>query len=67
MERLGVREQFEQQGVAGFVISGVGLLFFAQRQAAAFLAPADFVARFFEFVQRDAFQSATRGEQARLR
>ena len=60
-------KQFEQQGVTGFVVGGVRFFLFAQGQAAAFLAPADFVARFFEFGQRDSFQSATRGEQAPLR
>ena len=56
VERLGVLEQFEQQGVTGFVIGGVRLFLLAQGQAAAFLAPAHFVARFFEFGQGDAFQ-----------
>ena len=49
-------EQFEQQCVTRFVISGVGLFLLAQGQAAAFLAPAHFVARFFELRQSDAFQ-----------
>ena len=56
-------KQFEQQRVTGFVIGGVRLFLFAQRHAAAFLAPADFVARFFELVERDSLQAAARGEQ----
>ena len=47
--------KFEQQSVTGFVISGVLLFFFAERETAAFLAPANFVARFFQFGERDSF------------
>jgi hypothetical protein len=61
-----VLEQFEQQRVAGFVISGVGFFLLAQSKAAAFLAPAHFVARFFELSQGDAFQVAARRQQSSL-
>ena len=46
-------EKFEQQRVTGFVIRGVLLFLFAQRKTPAFLAPAHFVARFFELGERD--------------
>ena len=63
VQRLGVFEELEQQGVPGFVIGGVGLFLFAQRKAAAFLAPAHFVARFFELGKRDSLEAAARREQ----
>ncbi len=53
VQRLGVREQHEQQCVPRFVVGGVFLFFFAQRKAAAFLAPANLVARFFQFGEGD--------------
>ena len=52
---LSVREKHEQQRVASFVIRGVLFFFFAQSKAAAFFAPANFVARFLEFRERDSF------------
>ena len=48
-------EKYEQQRVASFVIRGVLFFFLAQREAPAFFAPANFVARFFEFSERDSF------------
>src|SRR5207247_11482335 len=53
MERLGVRKKFQQQRVTRFVVSGVLLFFFAERKTAALLAPANFIARFFQFGERD--------------
>ncbi len=47
VEGFGVRKQLEQQGVAGFMISGVLFFFFTECETAVFLAPANFVARFF--------------------
>ncbi len=56
-------KKFEEKRVTGFVIGGVRLFLFAQGQAAAFLAPAHFVARFFQFAERDSLQSAPGCEQ----
>src|SRR5207249_7603828 len=66
VERLGVFEQFEQERVSSFVISGVGFFLLAQSKAAAFLSPADFVARFLELRQSDAFQISARLQQSSL-
>ena len=55
VQGIGVREQDEQQGVAGFVLRGVLFFFVAHREAAAFVAPANLVARFLEFGERDSF------------
>src|SRR5437016_5431964 len=54
VQGFGVREKFEQQRVTRFVVSGVLLFFFAQREAPALFAPTNFVARFFELGERDA-------------
>ena len=59
-------EQFEQERVSSFVISGVGFFLLAQSKAAAFLSPADFVARFLELRQSDAFQISARRQQSSL-
>ena len=53
VQRFGVRKKFEQQRVTRFVVSGVLLFFFAERKTSALLAPANFVARFFQFGERD--------------
>src|SRR5439155_708175 len=55
VQRLSVREKFEQQRVAGFVIRGVLFFLFAERETPTLLAPADFVAGFFQFGERDSF------------
>jgi len=52
--------------VTSFVISGVGFFFFAESQAAAFLAPAHFIARFLELGQSNTFQIPACREQGRL-
>ena len=53
VERLGVRQKLEQERVTCFVIRSVLFFFFAEGETAALLAPADFVARFFQFGEGD--------------
>ena len=66
VERGGVLEEFEEQGVAGLVVGGDFFFFLADGHAAAFLAPADFVAGFLEFAGGDGFESFAGGEEGGL-
>ena len=63
---MGVRQKDIDQRVAGFVPGGVALLFIGHRQAAAFAAPADFIAGFLQLRHADGFFVHASGQQRRL-
>ena len=63
MEGFGVGGEGEHKGVAGFVAGGELLFFGVEYAGAAFAAPADFVAGFFEVFFLDGGGAAAGGEE----
>ena len=63
MEGIHIFDEFAEERVTGFMVSGVFFFFVAHGHAPAFATPADFIAGFFELVVGDGFQATSGGDE----